>query len=391
VSHKDIATAGPTRSQAVLPREGFEILSNLGLNESDIVEFGWRSVPALSPFERRMSLANVIKNGGTDAYKIFESFLGDYTFKETLRIMDVANGCGIQCDTCLADVPPPTKIFTYGSLERLFSDPRFKKLLQPDSFRIGSAGDVSDHPRGLDIVNLVLRETKELDLKRQIDGKRHRVNVYTNYRPNREEFLDGLLQLAQRNKDRLIAVISLPVNRNDTVYRRFADFARARTHIFGENTETDSQGRYTASGEFNLPNLGLQDLYRQNYLFGQGRILSEDTMIEKAHEGRYRDPNEENVYRHRGYVKTFLNPDGLWLMVYTTPHESHTCRAFTLITPENISKLSHLNYHPDFPTPPNWPGKSGVLKYSQDARSLMYAREAVGLTPKQPIIISSGR
>lgn len=100
--------------------------------------------------------------------------------------------------------------------------PEFKAMLQPDSFRYGSSGDILDHPSGPEIVRLTLEATADFPnfvckYPRRTEVKPHQVKVMTNFRPNLEEQLDRLLQLCLEYPRRFDLAISIPLNRTHRV------------------------------------------------------------------------------------------------------------------------------------------------------------------------------
>ncbi len=265
--------------------------------------------------------------------------------------MDVLNGCGHQCDTCLADAALPSRQFSFASLEQLFSNNRFLKMLQPDSLRFGSSGDILDHPQGVEIVEMAIEKTHGLnELRLRREDRTHLIKVFTNYRPNLETQLNRLLNLTKRYPDRLVLYVSLPLNRTDTVNDKFSKFAVVQKDFF----------RKDSFGWHGLGNLRVIDVRHPQVLAEQGRMLAPEVMRAKNLAHHLSDIKFVN-FKYRGLVKTYFNPDALWLMIYATAFESYTNRTFTPITPENINVLSQLPYHPDFPTPPHWTGGKGQI------------------------------
>lgn len=244
--------------------------------------------------------------------------------------MDVLNGCGRQCDTCLAASVLPSRMFSFSSLEKLFSDKKFIRMLQP-SLRIGSSGDIQDHPDCADIVKMIVELAPIQTIK-----------IVTNYRPNDEGKLDKLIKMAGKNKEKVQLCISLPFNKTDAVNERFDKYIKGR------------------SGNFTI-----RDVRHTNNLFMLGRVLSEKLNAGRQPKEHRVYEKDESLYRQRGFVKIYFNPDALWLMVYTTLHESRTGKVSTPITPENLKILSNLPWHPDFPTPRNWPGGTGNRSYDE--------------------------
>jgi hypothetical protein len=367
------------------PPEIVEALKEQGLEDKKIA--GWVSIPSLTPLRKAIPRSKLHKNG-VDAKALFEPLLGNPVLDGTLRMADVMNGCGHHCDTCLADAVLPSRMFSYESLEELFSDERFIKMLQPDSLRFGSAGDIMDHPRAVDIVKLALDKTRSLDEQRMAsESKHHQIKIFTNYRKKSEAELDKLFELARQNPDRLRVTVSLPFNRTDVVNKQFADFAKARPKVFPG--KVDGKGFFHSEwfSDNGLKNVGVQDVRHPRVLFMNGRVLSDE-----ANDGRVPhydkvDVERDGEFSHRGFCKTFMNPDALWFMSYVSPYESHTHRIFTPLTPDNVGALSHLPYHPDFPTPPNWAGGKGVEGNYQKAQTLKMEARQSGKAMKQVTVV----
>lgn len=300
--------------------------------------------------------------------------LGDLTdhiyLRGSLRTLDVLNGCFNQCDTCLADSPFPTSAMSIGSLDRLFDSDAFLGMLQPDSLRFGSCGDITDHAGAVHILETALCRTEGLNRSRQErECKFHTVKVYTNYRPHKEDMLDRVLALTNDWPERLMISVSLPLNRNDSINRAFLDYAKARPQYFKvlDDCFEDGYPEIEGSLKWGGAKIGVWDVGHPRWLLMVGRTLSPYTLRKKA--ARYsRLPRfRELEIEQNGFVKTYLNAEGLWLMKYTTAYESHTCRLFTPITPDTIELLAQLPYHPDFAEPPYWPGKRGERIMLSDA------------------------
>ena len=130
--------------------EVIEILRQQGVEYN---EYPWFAIPALVHSRRAIKFANIRI---ADALKLLEAMLKYHIINQTLRTIDVFNGCNSYCDTCLADTGYPSSMFSLTSLEKLFSNSHFLQSLAPDSLRIGSAGDVLNHPQAIEIVTLVL-------------------------------------------------------------------------------------------------------------------------------------------------------------------------------------------------------------------------------------------
>ena len=364
-----------------------EVLSTL-LESGTAVGGPWLAVPSLYPVLKRTSLKEIQASGSVNAYELVRPFLGNQRLNQTLRIMDVFDGCGHHCDTCLADAALPSRMFSFESLERLFADEDFLTMLQPDSIRFGSSGDVLDHPQGVEIVTMALAKTQTLDDKRmQREGKHHQVKVMTNYRPNTEAQINELIALALEYPNRFQLCISMPFNRVDTVNKRVATFIGARPAIFRDDYPTDASGLIDFEyGRTRHSNITINDTRHPRPLHMVGRVLSSEFMEDISHVSS--DPDDRRLaLEERGLVKTYLNPDALWLMIYATPYESHTTRVFTPITPTNIDAFSQLPYHPDFPTPPNWPGGKGQLKTRQQVDDMNSVMQKNGKPMRNLVVI----
>lgn len=352
------------------PPEIKQIIAQQNLPEEAIE--GWLAVPTLRNNNKRISREK-LEETKVDAYRLLEPFLGRVELDGSLRMVDALNGCGRNCDTCLADAALPSNMFDTDSFTKLFSDERFIKMLQPDSIRFGSAGDVFDHPDAVKITQMVLEKTAGLDLERQAKkSKHHLVKIMTNYRPNNEEMLDEMIDLAQRFPDRLDFNISTPLNAKDTVNERFDAYTLARPEIFkSRSTNTkDKHGLLDHGYATQIPNITISDI-RHEHIHTMGRLLDDDLFEDQTgHKpSYYRD--REYEYRTRGFSKIYLNPDALWFMVYATSIESHTNRVFTPLSPQNLNALAHAPFHSDFPTPPHWPGGMGFMKSEEEAKRLI--------------------
>ncbi len=339
--------------------EVVSMLARNGYTSEQIAAMGWFATPNLYPVASRKSRKDLQENGEVDAMAVVTPFLGNPILNGSLRTMDFLNGCGKHCDTCLADAPLPSRIFGVASLARLWRNQDFLDMLQPDSFRVGSSGDISDHPYAIPLVKLILEATDYMHRKRTVEKKQpYKIKIYTNYRMKNEQFLDELLEIARASR-RLYVTVSLPLNRATTVSQQFELYVRNRSSIFSSLTgRRDERGIMLWNHQTNNSNIFVQDVNSfgrtMRPIFFNGRILSEK-LIKQL--GMHEDPNYAlKGYYHRSAVKPYLNPDGLWMMIYATLIQSHTCRVFTPLTPENVPALSRLGFHPDFPTPPNWPG-----------------------------------
>lgn len=349
---------------------------------------GWVAVPSINPPPERLPQREIQVDGKVDAFKLMEPFLGNRVLDQTLRTIDVLNGCGHHCDVCLADAALPSRMFSFDSFKRLFQDKRFLYMLQPDSVRFGSSGDILDHPRGVEIVEIVLEATKPLDEERmKKEGKHHRVKVFTNYRPNLGEQLDKLIEIAKKNPDRFDLTISLPFNKKDSINAKFMDYIEARPELFAGVTERGEDGLLREASKTLLKNVGIQDVRHPRLLFVYGRIMSKEANAGRVSEWDMVGGDSEFSFRDRGFVKTFLNPDALWLMIYATTYESHTERVFTPLTVSNLEAFSHLPWHYDFPKPPNWPGKMRE-RTSAEAQVMKAQTKARGYKPRPYTIVS---
>ncbi len=335
-----------TYTNVSLPPEVKDLLT---APESQSVNFdGWYSTPIVNTTPSRISTKELATNGAVDAYALMEPFFDNPTLKGTIRMMDILNGCGRQCDTCLAAAAIPSRMFTTESLERLFAEPKFISMLQP-KLRIGSAGDIQDHPDAVKITQMILGAIGDKKIK-----------IITNYRPNDEEKLLGLVDLALKYPEKFDLGISLPFNRTDVINKKFYEFIQGYKEVFDDLDYTpDLFGN--EQKERKIMNIHVFDVNKSSEIFNIGRVLSHEASGHRMNSSRVRELNNAaHIYSQRGFVKVQLNPDSLWLMVYTTTKESHTTRLYTPITNENIKLLSQLPWHPDFTTPPNWIGGKGV-------------------------------
>jgi len=371
------------------PPEVIRVIQEQGLSQNKIE--GWVAVPAINPPLERISRRKIETRGRVDAVQLLESLLNEPVLEGTLRTIDVLNGCGHHCDTCLADAALPSKMFTVESLDRLFSDERFLNMLQFDSLRIGSSGDILDHPQASEIIKMMLEKTTSIDRKNlSKEGKHHKIKIFTNYRPNLERQLDELIQMAQENPDRIRLTISLPFNRKDTVNKAFVEYAQEREGLIGKHNIDDQgnfKGRISFGEKAGLKNIGIQDVRHPMVLFMTGRILSDEVNAGRVPEWDKVEVDRETSFEDRGFSKTYLNADALWLMVYATPYESHTGRVFTPLSPDNVKAFSHLPYHSDFPTPSNWPGGKAMSMSHQEARRLRSEMANSGKPMKNTVVV----
>lgn len=367
------------------PPEILEVIRQQKLQERYI--HGWLAVPAINPPCDHIRQKEMQEGGKVDALKQLEPFLGNQILDQTLRTLDVLNGCGNHCDTCLADAALPSRMFSFDSLSRLFADGRFLAMLQPDSIRIGSAGDLTDHPQGAKIAEMVLEATARINEEyRNIMNGTHKVKVFVNYRTHHEERLDQLIDLAKKYTERLRLTISLPFNKTDVVNSKFMDFIKQRNDLFGNRNVTGKDGLLKVAEQTNITNVGIQDVRHPRLLFKLGRIVSEKVNAGRIAEYDMVDGDREKSFAERGLVKTFLNPDALWLMIYATPYESHTTRVFTPLTNDNLEAFSHTSWHFDFPKPPNWPGHTDQRDW-REAQALKKQQEASGKQMKPYTIV----
>lgn len=346
------------------PPEVVKFLKQAGLSPKD---FPWYDVPSLNPPRTRLSLEQVNANP-VDLLPMLDKYglLGHKILTRSLRTLDTLVGCGHHCDTCLANAAFPSAIFSFPGLVDAFTDRRFLRTLNPQGIRFGSAGDVLDHPFGREIIELALESTEELDqaeFKRSEGRNRYKIKVYTNFRPHLKNQLTRLIDLALANLDRLKLVISLPMNRVDTINDLWVYYATKKPHIFVRNK---LDGNFSSLVE----NIGVQDVRLRTGAWMVGRVLDKKYRDRIGRE-MFHDGERDLNYRQRGLVKTYLNPDSLWLMIYATMREASSVRVFTPLNSDNIDLFSQLPWHEDFHTPPNWIGGRGQEYTSLDARDLM--------------------
>lgn len=297
-------------------------------------ELEWRPIPVaacksgLSPPDTPIETWNRI----TD-------LLEDRRLEQTLRCIDVMNGCCNQCDTCLSDSPLPTKQMSLASVERLFADERFIRILQPDSLRFGSFGDITDHPECMKILRIALSATNSV------------IKIFTNYRRHKEALIEEILALTAESP-RVMVNVSLPLNRDESTNESFISFAARRPDFF-----VHREGG---------PKVAVWDVRHPKWLLMVGRVLGREHLKSRIPPEVQRPRFRELELEQRGYGKVYLNAEGLWLMMYVTGYESHTSRLFAPLTPATIDQLSRVPYHPDFPLPPYWPGGQGERRLLSD-------------------------
>lgn len=185
----------------------------------------WYPIPSVHPLTERKPMNEILEHQ-VDAYGVIKPYLGDKRFDGTLKTMDIGVGCGRHCGQCLTDSSHIYSLFSFESLDTLFDDPQFQNMLRgQESLRIGSAGDISDHPRAVDIVRMMIEKTAGLDRERMDrDQSHYKIKIFTNYRPTDEGKILGLIGLAEKYPERFDMVISLPVNSTDTVNIKFKQF-----------------------------------------------------------------------------------------------------------------------------------------------------------------------
>ncbi|MFZ5807345.1 MAG: hypothetical protein ACOY3I_09095 [Verrucomicrobiota bacterium] len=279
-----------------------------------------------------------------DASLLLQPFFGKKELHQALRLMEMLNGCKRKCDTCYEDVGYPTKMFTYESLVKVFSDPLFLNMLQPDILRIGTAGNILDHPQGIKMLNMMLETTSILDeQRRQKEGNscRHKIVVFNNYRLTQEKQLDMLLGVAQKNPERIHLVISVPFNRTNHINEQFDKYRTSRSKFF------------------QMHNISVNDVRKTRYLCYAGRVMPEEVYIEQLGNAAIFYGDAEGDFKVRGSVEVLANPDALWLKIHATTRDSYTGRIFTPITPKNLKYFSYLNYYHMASSPSNWKGSEG--------------------------------
>jgi hypothetical protein len=318
-----------------------------------------------------------------DAYTLLEPLLKEKSLIETLRMGDLLNGCLNQCDTCMADTSIPNKIFSFSSLTKLFEDKNFMEMLQPNHFRLGNHGDILNHPQALDIAEMILKKTQVLHRKSIFaDNKWHMRGfdrnpafvLYFNYRPQVEDKIDKLIDLAQKNEEtqRMAICISLPLNVDDVFIRKFIDYAKDRKEIFNVTDRPsakypliNAKSEYSfAKRSINILIHNVADEKQEIRLSTYGRKLEDKTLHSLRPDKYYLNARDPLFYKERGLSYTYLNPDGLWLMVHVTGAESHTCEIWTPINNENINILNQIPCHYDSIKPPYWPG--GIAKQTHN-------------------------
>jgi hypothetical protein len=375
---KFLATA---KNTACAPPEVLEALKRSPLSQKCAQ---WRAVPALPGDLRRWDEIEIDTK--------LAGLLEDPRLKQTLRSIDLLNGCCNQCETCLADAPRPSRLISLESIRRLFFNARFLTMLQPDSLRFGSCGDLLDHPQALEILEAAIEATKPLEQRLLAgEGRHHMLKVFTNYRPSKESLLDALLALADKNRERLIVVVSLPLNRSDSINRAFIPYALARPRFFRLKEQRYFDGYPEIEGAIKFGEVKVQiwDVRHAAWLLMVGRMLDRRYLRYQIDPGRCQSRFRALEAEQRGFCKTYLNADGLWLMIYGTAYESHTSRIYALLSPANLGDLGKIPYHPDFASAPNWPGGIGRRRtLSEDELRLKEAeyRAAGGLKKRRSVI-----
>jgi len=362
---------------ALPPPEVKRIIRKFHLCQKDID--GWFAVPTINPQPVRLSFEEIIANRQVDAVKVMWPFRGNKILNRSIRKIDLGIGCGRRCHTCLADASFLSSLFSLASLKRLLHLKWFLNMLDPERIRLGNTGDPSDHPELIKITELLLYQTRFLDqrLRRRTKGKeRHKLTIFTNYRPNGETQLTELLELAVKNRHRLSVTISLPLNRNDSVNERFVSYAKSKRQFFLKATKKlEIQSRHGC--------IRIQDI-RRNMVFTTGRRLSKETISQKQRPVYLIESDRPIDYRDRGSVEMYLNPDALWFMVYSTIYESHTVRSYTPANPQNLSVLSLLPWTNHQQRPPKWPGGSQKEMY-RDGDELLMAKAKLSGKKKRPV------
>jgi hypothetical protein len=358
---------------AELPVKAVEILKSRGLTGEQVDAMGWYAHPKIGDPNVARGKKVLAEEGMVDAFALVEPMLGNRTLDGTLRQVDVLNGCAHHCDTCCVDAPFPSTMFTYDSLVRLFDDTRFIQMLQ-NSLRFGAVGDILNHPQGVEIVSIALESTR---------GTVDTVKIYTNYRRHTEDKIDALIELAGQNADRLKVIISLPLNRRDNVNFAFQEYVRNRPQYFDvSGLSTWEDGMYFFFGDGpRLDNIVVQDVRHPRLLFRTGRVLSDAALKGRVESHDFVDPETSGAtHGQSSLVKTYLNPDALWLKIYATIANSHTTSTYTVLTADKLGVLTYLQWHPDFPIPPRWQGGGGVEERS-------YGRPRLTGTPK-PVVVA---
>jgi len=359
-----------------------------GQNTGDKI-LGWVTVPTFRPPNERNQRAGKLEE--VDAYDVIGPFLGNPTLKQSLRSFGFFNGCLHQCMVCYADAAFPSKGFSIDSTKTLLGDDRFINMLPPDSVEVDSLGDIADNPHAVELVGLLLKNTRVLDRRRQKQYQRHKIKVSTSYRPSFEQTIDELIGFARKNREtreRIKLTVSVPRTETNSLAKQFAEFAIARPKVF--KGKLDDDGLFVHTPHL-LDNIRVHNYFR-GYDVVCGRVHSDDlvdmTLPSCPH---IVDANKHQTpYKLRGFVETYLNADTPWLLAHATVFESHTTRVFTPITPDNLDALTHLRWNPNFPRPPNWPGGLGVARTDEQANRLREEMARSG-KPKKPLHIVGKR
>jgi hypothetical protein len=274
-----------------------------------------------------------------DIFQYFEPLLKNPQFlkiySKSLRIMDLLNGCSRQCKFCYIDAKVPTRIISADSFIKLFSDKRFKQLLMEDSLRVGNSGDIADHPEAYEIISFLIREFPNKNLR-----------VLTNYRHRDKRMIKKLIKLASKHNSQTKTLFNLMISigeENIDVF--YEDFIDSTEFIFNSNKRVP---------EPKIPGIEIKPIF--SILNGINKINTGKAFLNPD------PPDETNLfffYEDSGNSKTILNADGFFLYNYVTLLESRNAKIFTEITPLSYEKLAQNPFHPDFKTPPNWPGGTG--------------------------------
>jgi len=312
----------PYSEDPLPPPETIETLEAIGV---DPFSFKWRSSPQAEGTK-----------GIIEADALMEPLLADTETRRllegTFRTMDIANGCNNQCNTCLNDAKPLTTTFSADSIERLFEDERFLSILHPASIRIGSSGDIINHPDGVRIVKTILEKTKQMP--------RHKIKVVTNFRPNQMDELQELIAMAENPN--FFLTVSGPFNRDNSIGEKLLEFCRSRNVDFSPGVTKLTDPIY--------PNILYFPVHHLRRIFRTGRSIKEVDKLRPPE--RLKGQTRELDCFMRGWVKTILNPDALWLQVYATGHESPTGRVYTPMDTTNIHLFRNLPWNVQFPEDP---------------------------------------
>lgn len=339
---------------AQIPKPHKQAMLDAGLPQAEIANLNMRAYPMLEGEYPQK----------TDIYEKLLPFLEDLDslaiLTGALRTADLTIGCvpregsPVCCDTCLADSPAYKRQVDKDSLIRLIEHPNFNQLLQ-SSFRLGSGADPLDHQDVVEIVGVLLKKAvikKNGFFRRGANSRRcEKIKISTTYRPRIENRLLKLIELEKKSQRGIKLGVSMPFNVDRSVQKAF---------------------KASKNREIILPYIGndVEYIATERFASKEGRSLHPRHLEERGASISYLLDSDD-----LGTGKLFVNPDGLWMMYYLTPGDSHTGRGFIHIdNPGMLKRLAaSIPFNKDFDTPDNWPNKSGSLYPEVEAIELQDA------------------